>query len=123
MHLGAKLTVETLADLAAGTATPRPQDDCEATAAPKIFKSDCQLDSTMTAEQARNHIRGLSPYPGAWTDSLYGLTIKVFEAKIADKKIPGKLYMDFADGSLELLQIQPAGKRRMSGEDFLRGIK
>lgn len=123
MHLGARLTVETLAELEDGTATPRPQDDCEATAAPKIFKEDCRLDPSMTAEQARNHIRGLSPYPGAWTDTLYGLTMKVFEAKLAATKSAGKLYMEFADGALELTQVQPAGKKRMSGEDFLRGIK
>lgn len=123
MHLGARVTVETLGALEAGTAVPQPQDDCEATAAPKIFKEDCRLDSSMTAEQARNHIRGLSPYPAAWTDSLYGITMKVFEARIATEKKSGKLYMDFADGTLELLQIQPAGKKRMSGEDFLRGIR
>lgn len=124
MHLGARVTVETLADLAAGTATPRPQDDCEATAAPKIFKDDCRIDPTMTAEQARNQIRGLSPYPAAWTDQLCdGVTMKVFSAIHATEKRPGHLYMDFADGTLEFLEIQPAGKKRMVATDFLRGLR
>lgn len=124
MHLGARVTVETLADLAAGTAVAIPQTDDEATPAPKIFKDDCRLSSTMTAEQARNHIRGLSPYPGAWTDELLdGQTIKVFSAIHAGERRPGHMYMDFADGSLELIEIQPAGKKRMLAADFLRGLR
>lgn len=124
MSLGARLTVETLADIEAGTATPRPQDDCEATPAPKIFKEDCRIDPSMTTEQARNHIRGLSPYPAAWTDeAIPGLTMKVFSAIHASERKPGRLYMDFADGTLEFLEVQPAGKKRMSAPDFLRGLK
>lgn len=124
MHLGARVTVETLADLASGNAVPRPQEDCEATPAPKIFKDDCRIDRTMTAEQARNHIRGLSPYPAAWTDeAVPGVTMKVFAARHAAEKLPGRLYMDFADGALELLEVQPAGKKRMPAADYLRGLK
>ena len=77
----------------------------------------------MTAEQARNHIRGLSPYPGAWTDELCGVTMKVLEARHATERKPGHLYMDFADGTLELTQIQPAGKKAMAAADFLRGLR
>lgn len=124
MHLGARVTVETLADLEAGTAIPHPQNDCEATPAPKIFKDDCRIDRNMTAEQARNHIRGLSPYPAAWTDeAVPGVTMKVFAARRAANRRPGHLYMDFADGALELLEVQPAGKKRMPAPDFLRGLK
>ncbi len=124
MHLGARVTVETLADLAAGTAAPKPQEDCEATPAPKIFKEDCRLDQSMSVEQARNHVRGLSPYPGAWTDSACpGITMKVLSAAIATEKRLGRLYMDFADGSLELIEIQPAGKKAMAAADFLRGLR
>lgn len=124
MHLGARVTVETLADLAAGRAKPMKQNDEQATPAPKIFKEDCRIDPTMTAEQARNHIRGLSPYPGAWTDSLPdGQTIKVFKAIHAADRKPGHLYMDFADGTLELLEIQPAGKKRMAATDYMRGLR
>lgn len=124
MHLGARVIVESIDALADGTAKPIPQNDEEATAAPKIFKDTCQLRSDMTVEQARNHVRGLSPYPGAWTDELCnGLTIKVLEAVKADEKLPGHLYMDFSDGFLELTRIQPAGKRAMPATDFLRGLR
>lgn len=124
MHLGARVTVETLADLENGTARPVAQADSKATPAPKIFKDDCRISSDMTAEQARNHIRGLSPYPGAWTDGLLdGMTIKIFNARHAAERRPGHLYMDFSDGTLELLEIQPAGKKRMAAVDFLRGLR
>ncbi|MDE7335182.1 MAG: methionyl-tRNA formyltransferase [Muribaculaceae bacterium] len=124
MHLGARVTVETLAEIEAGTARPVKQVDAEATAAPKIFKEDCKIDPNFTAEQARNHIRGLSPYPGAWTDALLdGRVIKVFSARHAAERQPGHLYMDSADGALELIEIQPEGKKRMLAADFLRGLR
>ncbi|MBD5363710.1 MAG: methionyl-tRNA formyltransferase [Bacteroides sp.] len=124
MHLGAEVVVDSINDLANGTVTPIPQNDEEATPAPKIFKDTCQLHREMTVEQAFNHIRGLSPYPAAWTDELCnGLIIKVLEAQKADEKKPGHLYMDFADGFLELTRIQPAGKRAMAATDFLRGLR
>lgn len=124
MHLGAKVVVDSINDLADGTATPMPQNDSKATPAPKIFKETCRLTRDMTSEQARNHIRGLSPYPCAWTDDLCnGLVIKVIEAVHAKEKQQGHLYMDFADGFLELTLIQPAGKRVMPATDFLRGLR
>ena len=124
MHLGAEVVVDSINDLANGTVTPIPQNDEEATPAPKIFKDTCQLHREMTVEQAFNHIRGLSPYPAAWTDELCnGLSIKVLEAKKADEKKPGHLYMDFADGFLELTRIQTAGKSAMAATDFLRGLR
>lgn len=124
MQLGAQVVVDSLADLETGAACPLPQNHEEATPAPKIFKDTCRLSSNMTVEQARNHIRGLSPYPCAWTDELCnGVNMKVLEAKHATEQKPGHLYMQFADGVLELTQIQPAGKRPMAAEDFLRGIR
>ncbi|MDE7110709.1 MAG: methionyl-tRNA formyltransferase [Muribaculaceae bacterium] len=124
MHLGADVVVRSINLLADGNVTPMPQNDEEATPAPKIFKDTCRLSSDMTAEQARNHVRGLSPYPCAWTDELInGQTIKVLEAVHASEKRSGHLYMDFKDGFLELTRIQPAGKRPMSASDFLRGLR
>lgn len=123
MHLGAQVTVETLRDLANGTARPMPQRDEEATPAPKIFKDDCRIDSSLTTEQVRNHIRGLSPYPAAWTDELCGVTMKVLEARHATERRPGHLYLDCADGFLELTRVQPSGKRAMDATDFLRGVR
>lgn len=124
MHLGAEVVVDSINALADGTATPVSQNDGEATPAPKIFKDTCRLSPSMTVEQARNHIRGLSPYPAAWTDELCGgVNMKVLEAVRASEKKPGHLYMDFADGFLELTRIQPAGKRPMPATDFLRGLR
>ena len=59
MALGARVTVDTLADLAAGTAVPRPQPDGQASAAPKIFREDCEIDLSKSRESVRNHVRGL----------------------------------------------------------------
>lgn len=124
MHLGAEVVVDSVNALADGTAVPVPQNEGEATPAPKIFKDTCRLHRDMTAEQARNHIRGLSPYPAAWTDELCGgVNMKVLEAVHASEKKPGHLYMDFADGYLEFTRIQPAGKRPMPASDFLRGLR
>ena len=122
MALGARVTVDTLADLAAGTAVPRPQPDGQASAAPKICREDCEIDLSKSRESVRNHVRGLSPYPAARI-TLHGVEMKVLEAVVADTRLQGRLYVECADGALELTRVQPAGKRPMSGSDFLRGLR
>ncbi len=122
MDLGARVTVDTLADLAAGTAVPRPQPDGQASAAPKIFREDCEIDLSKSRESVRNHVRGLSPYPAARI-TLHGVEMKVLETVVADTRLQGRLYIECADGALELTRVQPAGKRPMSGSDFLRGLR
>ena len=122
MALGARVTVDTLADLAAGTAVPRPQPDGQASAAPKIFREECEIDLSKSRESVRNHVRGLSPYPAARI-TLHGVEMKVLEAVVADTRLQGRLYVECADGALELTRVQPAGKRPMSGSDFLRGLR
>ena len=122
MALGARVTVDTLADRAAGTAVPRPQPDGQASAAPKIFREDCEIDLSKSRESVRNHVRGLSPYPAARI-TLHGVEMKVLEAVVADTRLQGRLYVECADGALELTRVQPAGKRPMSGSDFLRGLR
>ena len=122
MALGARVTVATLADRAAGTAVPRPQPDGQASAAPKIFREDCEIDLSKSRESVRNHVRGLSPYPAARI-TLHGVEMKVLEAVVADTRLQGRLYVECADGALELTRVQPAGKRPMSGSDFLRGLR
>lgn len=122
MALGARVTVDTLADLAAGTAVLRPQPDGQASAAPKIFREDCEIDLSKSRESVRNHVRGLSPYPAARI-TLHGVEMKVLEAVVADTRLQGRLYVECADGALELTRVQPAGKRPMSGSDFLRGLR
>lgn len=88
MALGARVTVDTLADLAAGTAVPRPQPDGQASAAPKIFREDCEIDLSKSRESVRNHVRGLSPYPAARI-TLHGVEMKVLEAVVADTRLQG----------------------------------
>ena len=122
MALGARVTVDTRADRAAGTAVPRPQPDGQASAAPKIFREDCEIDLSKSRESVRNHVRGLSPYPAARI-TLHGVEMKVLEAVVADTRLQGRLYVECADGALELTRVQPAGKRPMSGSDFLRGLR
>ena len=145
MELGAELTLDTVRHLAAGDLTPIPQEDLlkgvEPTPAPKIFKEDCRIDWTGPASEIHNHVRGLSPYPAAWCEmKLYedqtdaATTVKVLETrKTSDIELdirPGQLvlsgkhaYAGTADGALELVTVQPAGKRPMPAVDYLRGLR
>lgn len=141
MHIGAELTVDTVRRIIEGTLTTTPQDaeGLEApTPAPKIFKDTCHIDWNKSAAVIHNLVRGLSPYPGAWTsllsDNNEPQVMKVFETKLTDSnsqnvagsiKINGdKLFVSCGDGKLiEILQLQPAGKKRMSTGDYLRGAK
>ena len=141
MHLGAQLTVKTIADIVAGTLRPIPQDpligDTEPTPAPKIFKEDCEIHWTEPAEKIHNLVRGLSPYPGAWStlisdDSEQG-AVKIFETRIAagtTPLAPGKIAVEgdtllvgTATSPVEVLSLQAPGKRRVATADYLRGAR
>lgn len=142
MMLGADLTIKTIDDIIAGTLTTVPQDqligDSEPTPAPKIFKETCQINWTASAEQVYNLVRGLSPYPAAWSmltdgDSEIG-AVKIFETRIEDgnsaltpgevRIVDGQLTVGCGDGkTVEILSLQVPGKRRMSTSDFLRGSR
>ncbi|SMO76067.1 methionyl-tRNA formyltransferase [Solitalea koreensis] len=101
--------------------------------APKIFKDDCKINWNQPTETIFNHIRGLSPYPTAFTE-LNGLTLKLFKT---EKEInshtqspgsflsDGKKYLKFAtqNGFINVLDLQLQGKKRMSVEEFLRGYR
>lgn len=139
MALGADLTIKTVEGIINGTLTPIPQDDLldgtQPTPAPKIFKDTCRIDWTKPAGQVFNLVRGLSPYPAAWTslvrdDDAEPLQMKIFESRIGDDstdlpgtvKTDGKhLFIKCADRYLEILSLQIAGKKRMPASDFLRG--
>lgn len=136
MVLGAEAVVETTRMILDGTAEAQPQDDTLATPAPRIFPDDCRVDWTQTAVGVHNHIRGLSPYPGAWTMH-DGTLLKLYLARPSDPvpdllqgppPAPGevgvednRLFIGCADGLLELLEVQQAGKRRLPAQDFLNG--
>ena len=102
-------------------ATPQKEDSCPA---PKIFKETCEIDLSKTAVEVKNFVRGLSPYPGAWTNLRVGSQIfentKIFEVKIVN--CPTPLCLKAADGYLEILSLQVPGKKRLNAKDFLNGI-
>ncbi len=100
--------------------------------APKIFKDTCAIDFSRTAEQIRNHVRGLSPYPAAWinempashplADVLKGAKVyKVALAQHAEQK--GHIIVPCADGYIDILELQLPGKKRMDAAALLNGLK
>ena len=97
--------------------------------APKIFKEDCQIDFNKTAQEIHNFVRGLSPYPGAWTDDQRMLSVckaspvKIFKVAIspvAEQK--GHIILPCADGYIDILELQAPGKKRMDAKSFLNGL-
>lgn len=141
MHLGARLTLKTIRDIIDGTLTLTPQDqligDTEPTPAPKIFKEDCGIQWDRPAREIHNQVRGLSPYPGAWTDlSINGHPhngMKVFATTIREDHTPlppgetsvegSSLIVGTATSPVEILSLQMPGKKRMSTPDFIRGMR
>lgn len=124
-RIGADMWPRALAALERGGLTPTPQSG-EATYARKIDKSEARLDWTQPASDLDCHIRGLSPFPGAWCE-IGGKRVKVHVAKPEHGNgAPGTVLDDAllvacGSGALRLLAVQPAGKSRMSAEEFLRG--
>ena len=136
MSIGAAAVVETVDCIIAGTApkTPQPQG-VTLKSAPKIFKETCRVDWTQSCHQIFNFVRGLSPYPAAWsvlhTDAKT-IDIKLFEVtrepaahtlQAGQVVCDGKNYLKVAvaDGFVKIESLQPAGKKRMSAADWLRG--
>ncbi|MGI9160016.1 MAG: methionyl-tRNA formyltransferase [Saprospiraceae bacterium] len=134
MRLGAALILKTVRAIESGTAQAQPQTDALATLAPKIFPEDCQIDFDRPVAQVHNFVRGLSPYPGAWT-MLDGKILKILRGRPLEtgptNTPPGQFSSDgkhwlrirAADGLLEVLELQLEGKRRMPVRDFLNGFK
>lgn len=136
MHLGAEMVVETVNAIIEGSLTTTPQPEGEFTPAPKIFKDDCRIEWDRPAETVHNLVRGLSPYPAAWSvlkeESGRPLDCKIFETRLTQEsahniepgtvKTDGKrMYAACSDRWLEILSLQPAGKKRMETSAFLLG--
>lgn len=144
MMLGGQLVVETVDNIINGTVTSVEQDDMLAEGedlrpAPKIFHDTCRIDwKGMNMKQIYDFIRGLSPYPAAWTELVNGdkvLSVKIFEAEklpadssqysrgmiLTDGKSEVKVAVD--GGFLRVKTLQIAGKKKMQTEEFLRGYK
>ena len=128
-ELGPDLVLRTLEGLEKGTIIPRPQDHSQATFAPKIKST--QIDWSQPASKIFNLIRGLNPSPGAYTFweerrlKLYASRIEPSSSILPPGCVidPERLIVRCGEDALELLEVQPAGKRRMSGRDFVNGYK
>lgn len=132
MKKGAKLVLKTIRAIERSDYSETPQNDsADLKKAPKIFKETCEIDWSDTARSIYNFVRGLSPYPAAWT-RVAGKTMKIFETQITEEAPslkPGeyetdgktRLYVGTKDGVISILSLQPEGKRRMSVKDFLAG--
>lgn len=141
MTLGAKLVVRTIDAVIEGTVQSRPQSSFienkeELKPAPKIFKETCQIDWNKPTKEIHDFVRGLSPYPAAWTEfEVNGekQTFKIFETKVintAHQYAIGEIVTDnktflqvaVQDGLVEILDLQLSGKKRMKVRDFLNGF-
>jgi methionyl-tRNA formyltransferase len=124
-QLGAQMWPRALGAVEREALTPTPQIG-EPTYAHKIDKSEARLDWSVPARNLEAHIRGLSPFPGAWCE-IDGRRVKVHLAKVvtgqgeAGEVLDSHLTIACGEDALQLLSVQPAGKSRMNVEDFLRG--
>lgn len=142
MVLGGDLVIETVEAILAGTVKAIPQEtlfqsDADLRPAPKIFKETCRINWSKGVKKVYDFIRGLSPYPAAWTELSVGdkvLELKIFAASkefcthqqtvgtvLTDHKSYIKVALE--DGFLNILTLQLSGKKRMEVTDFLRGFR
>ena len=138
MHIGANLVLKTVELIESGKASTHPQQpDTRLKTAPKIFKDDCRIDWNKSAYEIFNQIRGLSPYPGAYTTLISKegkeTGLKIFKSVKTESDIkttPGEITSDqknyvrigCANGNIEITEVQLEGKRKMNIQEFLRGF-
>jgi methionyl-tRNA formyltransferase len=129
--MGANLMVETLRGLESGTIRPQQQDNEQATLAPILKKEDGRIDFGRSAQEIYNRLRGFQPWPGAFT-SFRGKGLNVTAIRPASEPIPraqllvknGQLFVGCGNNSaIELLELQPEGKKRISARDFIHGYR
>ena len=142
MMLGGRLVVETVDAILAGTVKPIPQEEMavvgELRPAPKIFKETCRIDWNQPVKRIYDFIRGLSPYPAAWTELINpsgdSVVVKIFESEKrieTHQLLPGTIVTDgkkslkvaVTDGFIGILALQFPGKKRLRTEELLRGYK
>lgn len=138
MKLGSTLVTETVRGLFAGTLKPIPQiinPDEALKTAPKLFPADTIINWREPAVRVHNLVRGLSPYPGAVATMHRGeksIRLKILESRVRDeiKSVPGiitvedkyHLLISCATGAIEVLTLQPEGRRRMTAGEYMRGF-
>ena len=131
MILGADVVLKTVQDLETGNVQFIQQDDTKATKAPKIYTATAKIDFNQTTQKVHDFIRGMSPYPTAWT-TIDGVILKIFKAEkelekhsypIGSVHSDNKKYLKIAtqDGFVNILDVQLRGKKRMKIKDFLNG--
>lgn len=138
MAVGAEMTLDTVSAIETGSVRTIPQPEGDFIPAPKIFKEDCRIDWNRPAQQIFNHVRGVSPMPGAWSvwidDKGDEAEMKIFNLTVSDVPVNGaipgecriekrQLMVASADFFLQLHEIQPSGKKRMDASAFLLGYK
>jgi methionyl-tRNA formyltransferase len=134
MHIGAQLILKTVQSIEHDQVQPQPQDLSAVTLAPKIFTETCRIDFSQSTQQVHNFVRGLSPFPGAWT-FFDERVLKILRTKKDDTTpLKGNIGQFFSDGRqylcvrtqngyVQILDLQLEGKKRMPVRDFLNGIK
>ncbi|MBR9920857.1 MAG: methionyl-tRNA formyltransferase [Bacteroidetes bacterium] len=131
MDLGSEVVLESVKMIESGDYELQPQDNSQVSKAPKIFQETCEINFDQTTKKVYDFIRGMSPYPTAWT-TLDEKKLKILKAcPVYEEpgKSPGKIttdnkdYLRFAtvDGQIDVLELQLAGRKRMNVKDFLNG--
>src|SRR4051794_9486068 len=116
--LGADLLVETLARLS--EIVPEKQDPAQATHAPLLKKEDGRIDWSLPAAAIHNRVRGLQPWPGAYT-TFRGQTLHIWKSRVAERASLKPWAVAAGAGALELLEVQLEGRKRMTAADFANG--
>ncbi len=132
MILGAEVVVETVKMIEGGSAIGKPQDETKATPAPKVFSTEARIPWNADAYHVHNHIRGLSPFPGAFT--IHGENrLKMYRSAVCTGsesgnpgtviRVDGVLIIACGNGAVEITELQAPGKRRMETQQFLSGYE
>ncbi len=133
MELGAEVVLKTVEAIKMGKVALKPQDSTKASSAPKIFNDDCKINWDKSSGEVYDFIRGLSPYPGAWT-SLDDKLFKIFicsKIESNDSVDPGMIDTDnkkylkikTKDGYIDVKEVKMQGKKKMDIKSFLNGYK
>lgn len=131
MNMGSDLIVKAVNQIETRSFETITQDESQATGAPKLFTQDCRLDFNEDAVKVHNKIRGLSPFPTAWT-TIDGQRFKIYRSCLASGKSmnPGEIkvendhvYVGCKNGAVELVKVQLSGKKKMNAYDFFIGYK
>lgn len=133
MQMGAGTVLKTVQAIEAGTAPHLPQEESQVCHAPKIFHETCEINFAQSTLEVHNFVRGLSPFPAAWTmlDEQELKVLRTEKEVIAHEHTPGQLFSDgrtylkysTLDGYVKVLELQLQGRKRMGVKDFLNGYK